>query len=270
MILFSRKDAGFTLVELAVVITIVALLIGGVLKGQEMVQNAKITSTISQVQSYKAAATTYADSHGGALPGDARRSVDQYDDGDVDSLEDGIIGFPDWGTNFNYRPNQYKATAPCPPHQVCPAVIEPSGHEANNFWLQLSQAGLISGITGTGTGWGLSHPAAGTGGGFVVGYMDSTTPQGFPGTEGPIGNALMMAQDLTDESLEQKPLLVKRAAQFDRRIDDGIPTSGSVVAYGENATCFSGDGSKPGGYIAGTYAEDASNTRDCGLFFLLN
>jgi prepilin-type N-terminal cleavage/methylation domain-containing protein len=261
-----RTDGGFTLVELAIVLTIVALLIGGVLKGQEMVQNAKITATIAQVQSYKAAATTFADANGGALPGDS--TLYSTSANIPDGLEDGIIGKKDWGSSMNYSPLQTHDIPPPPGCPHCP--IFAGNNEPTNFWLQLLRAGLISGITGTGTGFGLSNPSANTGGGFVAGYMDGYAPQGFPGSEAPVGNAIMLIQDLTDGSLEQKPLLVKRAAQFDRRIDDGIPTSGHVVAYGVNATCFTGDGSKLGGYVAGAYAEDASNTRDCGLFFMLN
>ena len=36
------KQKGFTLVEIAIVLVIVGLLIGGVLKGQEMITNAKL------------------------------------------------------------------------------------------------------------------------------------------------------------------------------------------------------------------------------------
>ena len=37
-----KKQTGFTLVEIAIVLVIVGLLIGGVLKGQEMITNAKL------------------------------------------------------------------------------------------------------------------------------------------------------------------------------------------------------------------------------------
>ncbi|TAL35563.1 MAG: prepilin-type N-terminal cleavage/methylation domain-containing protein, partial [Alphaproteobacteria bacterium] len=39
-----NTQKGFTLVELAIVMTIIGLLIGGILKGQELMQNARITA----------------------------------------------------------------------------------------------------------------------------------------------------------------------------------------------------------------------------------
>ena len=43
----SSARAGFTLVELAIVLTIVGLLIAGVLEGQQLIQNQRVTSTIA-------------------------------------------------------------------------------------------------------------------------------------------------------------------------------------------------------------------------------
>ena len=40
-ILMNRGQAGFTLVELAIVMIIIGLLIGGILKGQELIANAQ-------------------------------------------------------------------------------------------------------------------------------------------------------------------------------------------------------------------------------------
>ena len=43
MAAIKHMQAGFTLVELAIVMVIIGLLVGGVIKGQELVNNAKIT-----------------------------------------------------------------------------------------------------------------------------------------------------------------------------------------------------------------------------------
>ena len=46
-----RGQAGFTLVELAIVMIIIGLLIAGVLKGQALIGNAKVTAQVAQVKS---------------------------------------------------------------------------------------------------------------------------------------------------------------------------------------------------------------------------
>ncbi len=61
------QQKGFTLVELAIVLMIIGLLIGGILKGQELIQNARITSTIRQFKNSDAATLTFLDSHGAFL-----------------------------------------------------------------------------------------------------------------------------------------------------------------------------------------------------------
>ena len=43
---------GFTLVEVAIVMVIIGLLIGGVLKGQAMIQNAKVKRVVKQADLY--------------------------------------------------------------------------------------------------------------------------------------------------------------------------------------------------------------------------
>jgi prepilin-type N-terminal cleavage/methylation domain-containing protein len=60
---------GFTLVELAIVLVIVALVLGGVLKGQEMVVQSKIKNIISDFSGISAAYYGYQDRYR-AMPGD--------------------------------------------------------------------------------------------------------------------------------------------------------------------------------------------------------
>jgi prepilin-type N-terminal cleavage/methylation domain-containing protein len=65
----KNKQQGFTLVEIAIVLVIIGLLLGGVLKGQEMIKSAKVKSQMQQIDGISAAFNTYQDKYG-ALPGD--------------------------------------------------------------------------------------------------------------------------------------------------------------------------------------------------------
>ena len=63
------NQKGFTLVEIAIVLVIIGLLIGGILKGQEMIQNAKIKRVQKQADELRAAINGYQDRYQ-QLPGD--------------------------------------------------------------------------------------------------------------------------------------------------------------------------------------------------------
>lgn len=60
---------GFTLVEIAIVLVIIGLLLGGVLKGQGLIDSAKVKNIIQQSNSLSAAVNAYQDKFR-ALPGD--------------------------------------------------------------------------------------------------------------------------------------------------------------------------------------------------------
>ena len=44
----NRKQQGFTLIEIAIVLVIIGLLLGGILKGQELITSARVRNLISQ------------------------------------------------------------------------------------------------------------------------------------------------------------------------------------------------------------------------------
>lgn len=64
-----RKNAGFTLIEIAIVLIIIGLLIGGVLKGQEMITQARIKNTINDLNGISIAVHTYQERYR-RMPGD--------------------------------------------------------------------------------------------------------------------------------------------------------------------------------------------------------
>jgi len=64
-----RRQPGFTLVEIAIVLVIIGLLLGGILKGQEMITQAKIKNSIADFSGISAAYYGYQDRYR-AIPGD--------------------------------------------------------------------------------------------------------------------------------------------------------------------------------------------------------
>ncbi|MEE8366244.1 MAG: prepilin-type N-terminal cleavage/methylation domain-containing protein [Gammaproteobacteria bacterium] len=97
--MLNIKQKGFTLVEIAIVLVIVGLLIGGVLKGQEMITNAKLKRIESDNAGIAAAMFSYQDRYL-QLPGDDNGAMGRFtvygaatDNGDGD----GTIGLgTDW------------------------------------------------------------------------------------------------------------------------------------------------------------------------------
>ena len=60
---------GFTLIEIAIVLVIIGLLLGGVLKGEELIRAARVRNLINEQQNIKAAFYGFQDRYR-ALPGD--------------------------------------------------------------------------------------------------------------------------------------------------------------------------------------------------------
>ena len=123
------KQKGFTLVEIAIVLVIVGLLIGGVLKGQEMITNAKLKRIESDNAGLAAAMFSYQDRYL-QLPGDDSGALGRfsaYVAGDnPNGGGDGIIGA---GTDWD---------APV----VAWADLT---HETLKFFAHLRAAGLVPG-----------------------------------------------------------------------------------------------------------------------------
>ncbi len=69
-----RKQGGFTLIEIAIVLVIIGLLLGGVLKGQELITSARVRNLAAQQDGAKAAYFGFLDRYR-ALPGDYSQAV---------------------------------------------------------------------------------------------------------------------------------------------------------------------------------------------------
>lgn len=73
----DKRQAGFSLIEIAIVLVIIGLLIGGVLKGQTLVKNSKIKRIATDTNSVQTAMNSYMDSYW-VLPGDDAGSATRW------------------------------------------------------------------------------------------------------------------------------------------------------------------------------------------------
>ena len=205
---------------------VIALLISAVLKGVEMMTNAKVTSTITQVKTYQASMYTFRDTYN-ALPGDMRMATD-YIPGCTASAAclngDGnfLIGTPTTDVNINEAGD---TSLP--------------GVETTMFWKHLVLGGFVSGTdtdaSPTNPTWGSTHPSAKIGGGFHIGYIINANDGGSSGH-------MLRLQNVANEApaaagLNGFPLSPIRAAQIDRKMDDGSPESGIIRADFEGSGC---------------------------------
>ena len=112
-----KKQGGFTLVEIAIVLVIIGLLLGGVLKGQELINSAKIKNLVADMNGISTAVYAYQDRFK-ALPGD-----------------DGIAATR-WATAVAGNANATLEGA---------FNSSAAGDESRKFWQHLRLAGFIGG-----------------------------------------------------------------------------------------------------------------------------
>jgi prepilin-type N-terminal cleavage/methylation domain-containing protein len=130
----DQRSSGFTLIEMAIVLVIVGLLVGGVLSGQQLIQNARVRNLISQQDGVKAAFFGFQDRYR-ALPGDYASA-----DSNIN-----CVTFTCLNGNGNGR---------------IEAGVAGAIHEEILAWNHLSAAGFINGSYSMATS-GVSTPAPG-------------------------------------------------------------------------------------------------------------
>ncbi len=119
----KNSQKGFTLVEIAIVLVIIGLLMGGVLKGQELINSAKVKNLANDFRSIPTFVFAYQDKFR-ALPGDDRAAVAHVNaavNGDGDGRIEGA-----WNTQ--------------PAGNACAT-------ESCNFWQHVRLANLAAGTT---------------------------------------------------------------------------------------------------------------------------
>jgi prepilin-type N-terminal cleavage/methylation domain-containing protein len=190
----AARQAGFTLVEIAIVLVIIGLLLVGVLQGQEMIENTKVKTLVSDMKSIQAAYNGYIDRYK-AIPGDEPVTA---------MAARGWTGTGGVAVVAAATPNGFLLAAP---GAATFAIAAGSEHEG--FWHALRSSGLLSGDPLALTT--AAHPKHAFGGLFGIasnGGAAVPTVLGLPGV-------FVCANGLT----------TKQAAAIDTLIDGPLPAN---------------------------------------------
>jgi prepilin-type N-terminal cleavage/methylation domain-containing protein len=206
----TKKQAGFTLVELAIVLIIVGLLIGGILKGQELIGNARVAATVSQAKAIDAALSTFYEAYDG-VPGDIAAPATRLQ---------GCIGTCNRAGDTNGRIGTE------------PGAAQAVATENIAAWSQLAAADMLGSIQIDGGATvvpGVTVPAAEIPGssfqvGFTAGTLTAATNAAVAAAGGTAREAVAAAGVAS--------LLPTQAARIDAKLDDGLPNTGSVLGMG--------------------------------------
>ena len=233
-----RSQAGFSLIEIAIVLVMIGLLLGGVLKGQELITGARVRSLISQQDGIKAAYFGFFDRYR-APPGDYGLATTN------------IAGVTADGNGNNLV--EFAAACAAPSCQPAEYIV---------VWEHLSHAGFVNGSYTF-----APAPATPTSvprnpfGAYVQVVLDNTYGTGpagppIPATRHNIKTGNWIPSDIL--------------AEIDRKIDDGDPVGGafqfSVYYGGVGGAAPTGPGSC---YAAGPPASWGASITNCGGASLL-
>lgn len=214
-----RKQKGFTLVELSIVLVIIGLIISSVLVGQDLVRSAELRAVVTEYESFNAAVGTFRGKYNG-LPGDIAGENDYG--WDIDGTAE--TGAAAEGGNGDGLLDAPSATS--------------FGATSENlyFWNHLGSTGaaLISGSYDGGGGDGMlaadapgdSLPATEVGEFWGV-FTDAGT------------NFFIIGATSANADTNQSTAVVLNpldARGIDEKIDDGRPFKGIVQARDGNTT----------------------------------
>lgn len=204
----NNRQSGFTLVEIAIVLVIIGLLLGGVLKGQELINSAKVKNYANDFRNVPLFIYGYQDRFR-ALPGDDLNAVAHLG-AEATQLAGATVG------NGVLNGNWWDNVA--------------AGTETVIFWEHVRRANLAAGSTGLNNDADLPQNAEGG----RIGIESGSTVAANQYITGLSGTYIVCS----------RAILGRFAKQLDVNMDDGNPFTGAVravpnapVARGNAASC---------------------------------
>ena len=197
-----RRQQGFTLIEIAISLVVISLILGGVLKGQELIDSARVRSLATEVTGIRAAWYSFQDRYR-SLPGDFPNSRAQIDSATVPGNGNGKID---------------------------------DGQERASVWQQLAMAGFISGnFDGAQSGTGSAHDVE-----CAYNTCPKNPYNGFYKIT--YGTQAARANGPANEIFTGGQIPVNILAQLDAQLDDGKASSGRFrVHKAYQSSCSTGD-----------------------------
>lgn len=145
------KSKGFTLIELSIALVIIGLLMGGVLKGQALIDNAKVKNMANDFRAIQTQVYAYQDKFK-ALPGDDGAAIDHLGtaaaNGDGDGVIEGAYNATS-GETFQIWKHLRLAQLATGPVDTGAAAYLPVNSDGGRIGIQAGTVSSIVGLSGT-------------------------------------------------------------------------------------------------------------------------